>query len=91
MSKSEETPLGVTSGERRLDSRLLTNAQIEIEGVDSAGQPFTERTSVKDFSDEGCCFRTQMPLRCGGAVAIKPLGPDGQTSPQEQSKLFEIM
>ena len=91
LSKSEETPLGITSGERRLDKRLLINAQVEIEGVDSAGRPFTERTSVRNFNDEGCDFRMQIPLRCGGTVAIKPLGSDGQISPHEPSKLFEIM
>jgi hypothetical protein len=30
-------------------------------------------------------------LRRGDTVAIKPLGADGQSLPQEQSKWFEVM
>src|SRR5258707_1392229 len=77
--------------ERRTDKRFLINAPVEIAGVDIAGDPFTERTRVRDFSDAGCRFRTQVHLRRGDTVAIKPLDSDGQSLPHEQPKWFEIM
>jgi hypothetical protein len=91
LSENEEAPLTENSVERRTDKRFLINAQVEIAGVDIAGNPFMERTSVRDFSDAGCRFRTQVHLRRGDTVAIKPLGAEGQSLPQEQSKWFEIM
>jgi hypothetical protein len=91
LSENEEALLIVNSVERRTDKRFLINARVEIAGVDIAGNPFMERTSVRDFSDAGCRFRTQMHIRRGDTVAIKPLGSDGQSLPQEQSKWFEIM
>jgi len=91
LSENEEAPLIVNSVERRTDKRFLINTQVEIAGVDIAGNPFKEQTSVRDFSDAGCRFRTQVHLRRGDTVAIKPLGAEGQSLPQEQSKWFEIM
>ncbi len=91
MSENEKTGSGITYGKRRMDKRLLINAQVEITGIDSAGNPFTEQTKVEDFSDVGCRFWTRNLLRRGGTVAIKPLGQDGEGLPQELTKLFEIM
>ena len=91
MSEHEGARSDVTCGVRRRDKRLLINAQVEITGVDHAGNPFTERTKVEDFSDVGCRFWTRNLLRRGGTVAIKPLGQDGEGMPQELTKLFEIM
>jgi len=91
LSENEEAPLIGKSVERRTGKRNLINARVEIAGVDIAGSPFLERTGVRDFSDAGCRFRTQVHLRRGDTVAIKPLGSDGQSLPQEQSKWFEIM
>jgi hypothetical protein len=91
LSENEEVPSIVNSVERRTDKRFLINARVEIAGVDIAGNPFMERTSVRDFSDAGCRFRTQVHLRRGDTVAIKPLGAEGQSSPQDQPKWFEIM
>lgn len=91
MPESKETPIGDINGERRTETRLFTNAQVEIAGVDLAGNSFRDFTKVKNFSDVGCQFQTQIPLRCGAVVAIKPLGPAGQCRPEEPFKLFEIV
>jgi hypothetical protein len=91
LPENKETSIGDINGERRTETRLFTNAQVEIAGIDLAGNSFTEITKVNNFSDVGCQFQTQIPLRCGTAVAIKPLGPDGQCRPEEPFKLFEIV
>lgn len=91
MPENEETQSDITRGDRRMDKRLLINAQVEITGVDSGGNPFTERTKVEDFSNVGCRFGTQIFPRRGSTVAIKPLGQEGEHLPSEQAKLFEIM
>ena len=74
-----------------METRLLTSAHVEIAGVDIAGNSFNELTKVKNFSDMGCQFQTQIPLRCGTVVAIKPLGPNGQRTHEEPFKLFVIV
>jgi hypothetical protein len=91
LPENKDIPMDDINGERRMEKRLLTNAQVEIAGIDNGGNSFTEVTKVKNFSDVGCQFRTQIPLRCGTIVAIKPLGPNGQSMPQEPFKLFEIV
>lgn len=91
MPENKDIPIGDINSERRIEERLLINAQVEIAGIDYAGNSFTELTKVKNFSDVGCHFQTQTPLRCGTIVAIKPLGPNGQRMPQDQFKLFEIV
>lgn len=91
MPENEDIPIGGVICDRRTETRLLSNAQVEIAGVDLAGNSFTELTKVKNFSDVGCQFQTQIPLRRGTVVAIKPLGPNGQRLEQEPFKLFEIV
>lgn len=91
MPENKNIPIGKVTCERRAETRLHTNAQVEIAGVDIAGNSFNELTKVKNFSDVGCQFQTQIPLRCGTVVAIKSLGPDGQRTPEEPFKLFEIV
>ena len=91
MPENEEIPLGGDNGDRRFEKRHLINAQIEISGIDYAGNSFTGLTKVKNFSDVGCHFQTQIRLRCGSTISIEPLAPDGQRLPQEPSKLFKIV
>ena len=91
MPENKDIPIGEVTCERRAETRLLTNAQVEIAGVDIAGNSFNELTKVKNFSDVGCQFQTQIPLRCGTVVAIKPLSPNGQRTPEEPFRLFEIV
>jgi hypothetical protein len=91
LSENETTPLNGNERERRIESRLLINAQAEISGTDEAGNSFMAVSTVKNFSDVGCQLQTQMPLRCGSLVAIRLLGPDGQSSSQEPFRLFEIV
>ena len=91
MPENKDIPIGDVTCERRTEIRLYTNAQVEIAGVDIAGNSFTELTKVRNFSDVGCQFQTQIPLRCGTVVAIKPLGPNWQRMPEEPSKLFQIV
>ena len=91
MPENKDIPIGHVTCERRMETRLYTNAHVEIAGVDLAGNSFNELTKVKNFSDVGCQFHTQIPLGCGTVVAIKPLGQNGQRTPEEPSKLFEIV
>ena len=91
MPENKDIPIGDVACERRVETRLYTNAHVEIAGVDIAGNSFNELTKVKNFSDVGCQFQTQIPLRRGTVVAIKPLGPNEQCMPEEPSKLFEIV
>ena len=91
MPENKDIPISDVTRERRAETRLYTNAHVEIAGVDIAGNSFNELTKVKNFSDVGCQFQTQIPLRCGTVVAIKPLGQNGQRTPEEPLKLFEIM
>ena len=82
--------MGVANDERRAETRLFTNAQVEIAGLDLAGNPFTEFTQVRNVSDFGCQFQVQIPLRHGTIVKITPLDQKGQRMPEEPPKLFEI-
>ena len=91
MPENKDIPIGDVTCERRAETRLYTNAHVEIAGVDIAGNSFNELTKVKNFSDVGCQFQTQIPLRFGTVVAIKPLGPNGQRTHEEPFKLFEIV
>jgi len=91
LPENKDIPISDVTRERRAETRLYTNAHVEIAGVDIAGNSFNELTKVKNFSDVGCQFQTQIPLRCGTVVAIKPLGQNGQRTPEEPLKLFEIM
>jgi hypothetical protein len=91
LPENKDIPIGHVTCERRMETRLYTNAHVEIARVDLAGNSFNELTKVKNFSDVGCQFQTQIPLRCGTVVAIKPLGPNEQRIPGEPSKLFEIV
>ena len=91
MPENKDIPIGDVTCERRGETRLYTNAHVEIAGVDIAGNSFNELTKVKNFSDVGCQFQTQIPLRCGTVVAIKPLSQNGQRTPEEPFKLFEIV
>jgi hypothetical protein len=91
LPENKDISIGDVTCERRAETRLYTNAHVEIAGVDIAGNSFNELTKVKNFSDMGCQFQTQIPLRCGTVVAIKPLGPNGQRTHEEPFKLFEIV
>jgi len=91
LPENKDISIGDVACERLAETRLYTNAHVEIAGVDIAGNSFNELTKVKNFSDVGCQFQTQIPLRCGTVVAIKPLTPNGQRTPEEPFKLFEIV
>jgi hypothetical protein len=91
LPENKDISIGDVTCERRAETRLLTNAHVEIAGVDIAGNSFNELTKVKNFSDVGCQFQTQIPLRSGTVVAIKPLGPNGQRTHEEPFKFFEIV
>ena len=91
MPEKKDAPMSVANDERRAETRLFTNAQVEIAGVDLAGNPFTEFTKVKNFSDVGCQFQIQIPLRYGTIVKITPVDQDGHRIPEEPVKLFEIV
>jgi len=91
LPENKDAPIVGAKYERRTETRLFTNAHVEIAGVDLAGNTFMEVTRIKNFSDVGCQFQTQIPLRRGTVVEIRPLDPTGQRMPQEPSKSFEIV
>ena len=77
--------------ERRSDNRLLLHSPVEITGVDDFGLQFAERSRLEDVSDLGCRFSMQNAVHQGGILGIEPLGPDGESLPDEHLRLFVIV
>ena len=76
---------------QRREDRLPVNTSVEITGIDPAGQPFTEKTTVEDVTEIGCRFSTRTQLQCGDIVAIKALEPGERALADTQSQLFEVV
>lgn len=77
--------------EKRTERRILVNVAVEVTKLDGEGHPFTERTFIEDVSDLGCRFSTRGPVHQGDTVAMKILGPNGATLPDEKPRYYEIM
>jgi hypothetical protein len=77
--------------EHRAEKRVLVNVPVEVTEIDGEGQPVTERTVIEDVSDFGCRFSTRGPVKQGDTVAVKLLGNNGNTLPDEGPRLYEIM
>ena len=77
--------------DRRTDHRLLLHSQVEITGVDDAGLQFVESSRLEDVSDLGCRFSIQNAVHRGSILGIEPLGPDGESSRDEYSRLFVVI
>ena len=86
--ESTSTPLLI---EHRAEKRVLVNVPVEVTEIDDEGQPVTERTVIEDVSDFGCRFSTRGPVKQGDTVAVKLLGNNGNTLPDEGPRLYEIM
>ena len=76
---------------RRAERRILVHVPVEVTEVDGEGRSFTERTFIEDVSDFGCRFSTRGLVQQGDTVAVKLLGPHGNSLPDEEPRLFEIM
>ena len=81
----------VNPADRRADKRILVHIPVEITEINAAGHQFTERTFIEDVSDFGCRFSTKGTVQKGDTVAVKLLGPNGKSLPNESPKLFEVM
>jgi len=77
--------------EHRAERRILVYVPVEVTEIDSEGRPVTERTFIEDVSDFGCRFSTRGPVKQGDTVAVKLLGNNGNTLPDEGPRLYEIM
>ena len=78
------------ASDRRAGKRLNLSFSVEISGIDRSGVSFSERTKTQDISELGCRLETTLPLERADVVAIKLL-LHGETIPNENSHLFEIM
>jgi hypothetical protein len=76
---------------RRSERRILVHVPIEVTKVDDEGHSFMERTFIEDVSDFGCRFSLRSPVQQGDKVTVKLLGPDRNSLPDEEPRLFEIM
>jgi hypothetical protein len=86
--KSTATLHGI---ERRTERRILVNVAVEVTEFNNDGRPFTERSFIEDVSDLGCRFSTRGPVRQGDTVAVKILGRNGMSLPDEEPRYYEIM
>lgn len=77
--------------ERRTERRILVNVAVEVTELDAQGHPFSERTFIEDVSDLGCRFSTRGAVHQGDTIAMKILGPNGASLPDEQPRYYEIM
>jgi hypothetical protein len=77
--------------EHRSERRILVNVAVEVTEFNSEGHPFTERTFIEDVSDMGCRFSTRGSVHQGDTVAVKILGPNGASLPDEKPRYYEIM
>lgn len=76
---------------RRAERRILVHVPVEVTEIDGEGRVFTERTFIEDVSDFGCRFSTRGVVQQGNTVTVKLLGPDGNSLPGEEPRLYEIM
>ena len=77
--------------ERRADKRFLLHSPVEITGVDDAGLQFAERSRLEDVGDLGCRFSIRNAVHQGGILGVEPLGANGETLPNEYSRLFVVI
>lgn len=76
---------------RRAEKRILVNVPVEITETNAEGRSVTERTFIEDVSDLGCRFSTRGPIHQGDIVAVRILGPNGNSLPDEEPRYYEIM
>lgn len=76
---------------RWAEKRILVNVPVEITETNAEGRSVTERTFIEDVSDLGCRFSTRGPIHQGDIVAVRILGPNGNSLPDEEPRYYEIM
>ena len=76
---------------RRSEKRILVNVPIEVTEMNAEGRSVTERTFIEDVSDLGCRFSMRAPVRQGDTVAVRILGPNGSSLPDQEARYYEIM
>lgn len=78
--------------DRRKDGRrILVQTPVEVAKMGGDGRPITERTFIEDVSNFGCRFSTRGPMQKGDTVAVKILGSNGKSLPDEEPRFYEIM
>jgi hypothetical protein len=76
---------------RKEERRILMHVPVEVTKKDGEGHDITERTYIEDVSDFGCRFTARGPVQQGDIIALKIIGPQGNTLPDEEPRLYEIM
>lgn len=89
--ETDKNRMETSRHERRADSRIVVNVQVEVTTINHHGSPITERTYIEDVSDFGCRFSMRGPVRKGDTVAIQLIAPDGKIESDEPAKKFEVM
>ena len=77
--------------ERRVERRVLVHVPVEVTEIDGEGHAITDRTFIEDVSDFGCRFSTRGPVKQGDTIAVKIIGNYGNSLPDEEPRLYEIM
>lgn len=90
MAEENKTSI-VNLANRRAEKRILVNVPVEVTEMNADGQPVTERTFIEDVSDLGCRFSMRRPVRQGDTVAVRILGPNGSSLPDQEPRYYEIM
>jgi hypothetical protein len=86
-----EVPLPESSGNRRIEERLLVNLPVEITWFGTDGNVLTEQTTIEDVTSIGCRFTTQVEFHRGDIISLRPLA-SGQKSPaKSEPQPFEVM
>jgi PilZ domain-containing protein len=77
--------------ERRVERRISVHVPVEVTELDGEGRQIMEQTFVEDVSYFGCRFSTRGRVQQGDPVAVKLLGPHGNSLSDQNRRLFEIM
>lgn len=87
----ENKTSAVNLANRRAEKRILVNVPVEVTETSADGRSVTERTFIEDVSDLGCRFSMRAPVHQGDTVAVRILGPNGSSLPDQEPRYYEIM
>lgn len=91
MAEEISSPDLFVTERRREERHILVHVPVEVTEIGGDGRHITERTYIEDVSDFGCRFSARGPVQQGDTVALKLLGPHGNSLPDEEPRFYEIM
>jgi hypothetical protein len=75
----------------RRESRVALSVEIEVNGIDRAGQPFRVITKTFEVSDWGCSFYLPFDLKADSVVSLNVIGSQPHCLPKTEPVIFQIM